>query len=254
MSRQKQLRFAMGWVAVALMATAAACIHRAESAVPKSNLESWGSWAAAFAGRSPDRQAPGSAKSELPPAFLVPAQSTSPDSLAAGKLLVASRSMGDPGFAKTVILLVRYDATGGVLGLVLNRRTDVPISRVLDLKSAKDRADPVYAGGPVESRAVFALFKSPARLDKAENIFGRVYFITDKDVFDHTLSAHPDPAALRVYLGYTGWTQAQLRHEVQVGAWFVLPADDAAVFTSDPDSLWLQMIQRTKSQLAKMGD
>jgi putative AlgH/UPF0301 family transcriptional regulator len=38
---------------------------------------------------------------------------------------------------------------------------------------------------------------------------------------------------------------------VQLGAWFVFPADAAAVFNSDPNSLWLQMIQETELQLAK---
>jgi putative AlgH/UPF0301 family transcriptional regulator len=42
-----------------------------------------------------------------------------------------------------------------------------------------------------------------------------------------------------------------LRAEAQLGAWFVFPADAATVFNSDPDSLWLQMIQKTELQLAK---
>jgi len=58
--------------------------------------------------------------------------------LGIGKLLVASRGLGDPNFAGTAILLIRYDENG-VVGLVLNRRTDVPLSRVLDLKAAKER-------------------------------------------------------------------------------------------------------------------
>ena len=63
---------------------------------------------------------------------------------------MASRDLGDPNFAETVVLLVHYDDEG-VVGLILNRRTDVPLSRVLEgLKAAKDRSDPVYLGGPVE--------------------------------------------------------------------------------------------------------
>ena len=72
----------------------------------------------------------------LPSDFL-PVQSKNGKNLATGKVLVASRNLGDPHFAKSVILLVRYDADG-VLGLVLNRRTDIPLSRVLDsLKGRK---------------------------------------------------------------------------------------------------------------------
>ena len=180
----------------------------------------------------------------------VPVQFRNPDDLAVGKLLVASRGMGDDSFAGTVILLVRFDAERGVQGLVLNRRTDVPISEVIDLKSAKGRSDPVYAGGPVELRQVFALIKSPAKVEKAENVFGRVYLISDKTLFDQTLAAHPAQNAFRVYLGYTGWTAAQLRREVQLGAWSILPGEDAAVFRADPGSLWQEMMQKTKVQVA----
>jgi putative transcriptional regulator len=149
-----------------------------------------------------------------------------------------------------VVLLVRYDEKGA-LGLILNRRTDVPLSRVLDLDAAKNRSDPVYLGGPVGSSAVFALLESSARMEKAENIFDGVYLISDKALFEQTISARPDPGVFHVYLGYAGWTQDQLRTEAQLGAWFVFPADAAKVFNSDPDSLWMQMIQKTELQLAQ---
>ena len=46
-------------------------------------------------------------------------------------MLVASRDLADPNFAKTVILLVHYDEES-VLGLIVNRHTDVPISRLFE--------------------------------------------------------------------------------------------------------------------------
>ena len=187
---------------------------------------------------------------ETLPAVFLPVQSKNAKDLAAGKLLVASRGLADPNFAKTVILLVHYDAQG-VVGLILNRRTDVPLSRVLDLEAAEDRSDPVYLGGPVGPSAAFALFQASAKMEKAENIFGGVYLIADKALFEQTISARPDPSVFHVYLGYAGWTQEQLQTEVQLGAWFVFPPDVATVFNSDPDSLWLQMIQKTELLMAK---
>jgi putative AlgH/UPF0301 family transcriptional regulator len=181
---------------------------------------------------------------------LLPIQFKNPQDLAVGKLLVASRGLGDPDFAETVVLLVRYDEKG-VLGLILNRRTDIPISQVLDLEAAKKRTDPVYLGGPVGPSAVFALLESSARMEKAEKIFGNVYLISDKELFEQAISARPDPGVFHVYLGYAGWTQDQLRAETRSGAWFILPADAATVFTTDPDSLWRQMIKKTELQLAK---
>jgi putative AlgH/UPF0301 family transcriptional regulator len=188
-------------------------------------------------------------KGDLPALFL-PIQFKNPKDLGVGKLLVASRGMGDPNFAQTVVLLVHYDENG-VVGVVLNRRTDVPLSRVLDLEAAKDRTDPVYLGGPVGLSALVALFQSSVRINKAENIFGSVYLISDKLNMDQVVMARPDPGVFHVYVGYAGWTPDQLRAEVQLGAWFIFPADTDSVFNSDPNSLWPQMIQKTELKLAK---
>ena len=51
----------------------------------------------------------------------VPQGGDRPDAASlAGQIVVASRGMGDPRFAETVILIVRHDATGA-LGIVINR-------------------------------------------------------------------------------------------------------------------------------------
>jgi len=190
-------------------------------------------------------------QSAISPAVFLPIQSKKAEALGAGKLLVASRGLGDPNFAETVVLLVHYDAEG-VFGLILNRRSHVPLSRVLEgLKAAKDRSDPVYLGGPVGTAAVFALFQPPAKLEGAEHIFGGVYMISTKPLFEQAISAQPNPGVFHVYLGYAGWTRDQLRKEVELGAWFIFPADAGAVFDSDPDSLWSQMIRKTELKLAK---
>lgn len=191
------------------------------------------------------------AKSEILPAVFLPVQSKNTKDLGAGKLLVASRDLGDPNFAETVILLVHYDEEG-VVGLVLNRRTDVPLSRVLkEPKAAKDRSDKLYLGGPVETPAVFALLQSPAKLEGAQHIFGAVYLISTKALFEQTISARPDPDTFHVYLGYAGWNADQLRKEVELGAWFIFRADAGTVFNSDPDSLWSRMIRKTELNLAE---
>ena len=200
-------------------------------------------------GRSNTRTA-NSAKIEMPPAVFLPVQSRNPRGLGPGKLLVASRELADPNFAETVILLVHYDA-GGVVGLMLNRRTDLPISRVFaQLEAAKGRSDPVYLGGPVETPTVFALLQSAEKLEKAEHVFGSVYWISTKIALEKAISSRPDPGLFHVYLGYAGWTTDQLRNEVRLGGWFIFPADNETVFNANPDSLWRQMIKKTELKMA----
>jgi putative transcriptional regulator len=178
------------------------------------------------------------------------AQSKNPKDLGVSKVLVASRDLGDPNFAKTVILLVHYDADS-VLGLVLNRRTDVPLSKALDgLKVARGRSDSVFLGGPVEVTTVFAMLQSPAKLEGASHVLDEVYLITNKSVLEHTLGTRPDPGVFHIYLGYSGWTNDQLRREVEQGAWFIFNANAATVFDADPDALWSRMIRKTEQQMA----
>jgi Uncharacterized ACR, COG1678 len=80
-------------------------------------------------------------KSEIPPAVFVSVQTKDAEHLGVGKLLVASRNLADPNFAKTVILLVHSDDQG-IVGLILNRKTNLALSRVLEgIPGTKDRSD-----------------------------------------------------------------------------------------------------------------
>ena len=173
------------------------------------------------------------------------------DDLAVGKFLVASRDLGDPNFAKTVILLVHYTEDQGAVGLVVNRATDVPISRVFqELKEAKGRTDPVYVGGPVELNSVLALLKTANKPENATRVFGDVYLISNKDPLKATLASGVEASVFHAYVGYAGWSAGQLEHEVELGAWHIMPADAATVFHSDPDSVWPRLIRRTETQVA----
>jgi putative AlgH/UPF0301 family transcriptional regulator len=193
---------------------------------------------------------PSSPTIKTQPAIFLPVQSKNPKELGPGKLLVASRELGDPNFAQTVILLVHYDAES-VVGLMLNRRTDLPISRVLaELEAAKSRSDPVYLGGPVETPTIFALLRSSDKLEGTEHVFGSVYWISTKAALEKTISSRPDPAVFHVYLGYAGWTPDQLKTELRLGGWFIFQADNQTIFNPNPDSLWQEMIKKTELNMA----
>jgi putative transcriptional regulator len=177
------------------------------------------------------------------------AQSTRPADLGAGKLIVASPDLPDPNFAKSVVLLVQYDEDG-VVGLILNRRSKVPISRVLDeLAGAKKRADLVYAGGPVGRTDVLALTRSRPSGD-AKRVFGDVFLVSTREDMEKTFAAATDADGVRVYLGYSGWTGPQLEHELELGAWFIFQGSAKAVFDSDPDSMWERFIRQTEFRVA----
>jgi len=193
---------------------------------------------------------PRAAESRRSPVFL-PVQSRNQKDLGPGKLLVASRQLADPNFAETVILLVHFDPQG-VVGLMLNRRTELPISKVFaQLNAAKDVSDPVYLGGPVDTPTVFALLQSPGKIEGAEQVSGDVYWLSSKIALEKAVSSRPDPGVFHVYLGYAGWTPEQLKNEVRLGGWFIFPGDDQSVFNANPNTLWRQMIKKTELKMAE---
>ena len=259
MSRHKLRFFAISAVIAGLTVVVRSDSHVEEAALPRPSPDQYGRASAAGASLWPGGQprqlviSQFSTKSEVPTGRLLPVQTRNHEDLGVGKLLVANRDLGDPNFDQTVVLLVQQDAHG-MAGLILNRRTNVPLSRVLkNLKAAKDRSDPVYMGGPVDTTSMFALLMSPTKVKGAERVFGGVYLISAKDLFEQTLSSRPNPAVFHVYLGYAGWTNEQLRREIELGAWFIFPGNARTVFNSDPDSLWPQMIRKTELKLASQS-
>jgi len=178
-------------------------------------------------------------------------QSTSSGDLGVGKLLVSSRGLGDPNFAESVVLLIQYDQHGAV-GLMINRRTEATISRVLkDLDTAKRGSDEVYIGGPVQLDVVLALLKSPKKPDEAAFVLNNVYVVSAKPSLEKAMAASSGANDLRVYLGYCGWGGGQLENELRLGGWWIFSGDAGAVFDPHPDTLWSRLITRTEQEIAE---
>jgi putative AlgH/UPF0301 family transcriptional regulator len=187
----------------------------------------------------------------LSAAVNAPAQSRLVRDLALGKLLVAPKDLPDPSFAQTVILLVQFDKDGAV-GLMINRRTKIPISRALaEIQTAQNKSDPMYVGGPVELNGVLALLRAGTQPRETARVTGDVYLAASRAVLEKTLAAGTGPAQFRVYLGYCGWAAGQLQNEVDLGGWYIFSGTADLVFDSDPATLWTRLIARTEQRIAR---
>lgn len=182
----------------------------------------------------------------LASACCLAAQSKSPEDLAAGKILVASRDVGDPLFQESVILLVRYNETG-VLGLMVNRKTKVTISRALSqVKGAAGHSDPVFVGGPVQLDTVFALSRARRKPEGATEVFGDIYFIASGTALERALRGTSVRSGLRVYFGYCGWAPDQLENEVRDGRWYIFNRSQDLAFDAKPATLWSRLISKAE--------
>ena len=182
--------------------------------------------------------------------LILPAQSKRTEDLAVGKLLVTPRDAPDPAFAESVILMVHYDHESAV-GLMINRRTTIPLSRALhSLKGAGQRSDPAYIGGPVETGTAMALFRSGTKPDSGARVLDKIYLIPSQPALESALAGGKNADDLRVYVGYCGWGPGQLDNETRLGAWYILDGNAALIFDSNPDTMWSRLISRTESRIA----
>lgn len=164
-----------------------------------------------------------------------------------GALLYASPDLGDPNFAKSVVLLVRYEAGAGAMGLIVNRPTRLPVAEALaDVKGAKDFRLPLYFGGPVSPEGVLSLVRAPRAPASMERVLENVYLAQRLEDLAAALSREGAEERVRVYAGYAGWAPGQLEHELQMGAWVVRRGDPDKVFARDPARLWPEVHQLLK--------
>ena len=156
----------------------------------------------------------------------------------AGQLLVASDQMGDPNFARTVVLVLHNDQKG-TLGVMINRPTTVEQAKNFpDLDYLHEPTARIWFGGPVAPTRILILLRDPPEiLPKAAPVYEDVVVSADPDFLRGNESAAAK-GKLRVYAGHAEWGPGQLDHEISAGDWHVVAGNAALVFTAKPLKLW----------------
>lgn len=162
----------------------------------------------------------------------------------AGQFLVATDTLRDPRFARTVIYMVRHDATGA-MGLVVNRPVrDMPLGPLLRKFGRDDRGVTgtvrAHYGGPVEIGQGFLLHTAEYATEGTERVAGDIAMTPTPGVLtalgDIARGAGPRKSLFAI--GYAGWAPGQLEGEIERGAWITVPADEALLFDEDPARKW----------------
>lgn len=180
-----------------------------------------------------------------------PAGNPQPNSLA-GQLLVASPSMTDPRFFRSVILVVRHDRNGA-FGLVINR--PVGERRVADLLDAigdngagATGTVRIFAGGPVEPKAAFVIHSADYHRAETIDIDGHVAVTSSHEIL-HDVASGQGPKQSLIAFGYAGWRTGQLEDELKQGAWYTASQDQKLIFEDDRDKVWDDAMTRRTQDL-----
>ena len=155
----------------------------------------------------------------------------------AGRLLVATPTLSDPNFSRSVVAVLEHDAAEGSVGVIVNRPTDIDVVDYLPwLEDVTCRPPVVFVGGPVQREIAIGVHRvhdaGPAIVEDLED---------------------PPGAPLRVFSGYAGWGAGQLEAELDEGSWIVAEQETSDAFDPDPATLWRRVLQRQRGPVAMLA-
>ncbi|SRR6266545_3809616 len=168
------------------------------------------------------------------------AQAPAPVSLV-GQLLVASPSMADPRFDRTVILMVRHNKEGA-FGIVVNRPLgERPLAGLLEMLGEKDATVAgkvrIFAGGPVQPELGFVIHSTDYHGPGTIDINARVAMTSTREIL-RDIGNGKGPKQSLIAFGYAGWAPGQLEGELARRDWSIAPGEPKLIFDEDRDKVW----------------
>lgn len=155
---------------------------------------------------------------------------------ARGKILISEPFLADTTFNRSVVLLVDHSEEGS-MGIILNKRLPIMVNEVVkEFKYLNDI--PLCKGGPVGTDTLFYLH----RLDDVRGAYpiGNGMFLNGdfNAIKRYVLQGNPVEGNIRFFLGYSGWDNAQLKHEIDEDTWLVGASDAESLMTVPVNEMW----------------
>jgi putative transcriptional regulator len=169
-----------------------------------------------------------------------------------GQLLVASPKIRDRRFKKTVVYLVKHNATsayGIIINKIIGKQEMVKLMENLGLSQQKAAGSMnVHYGGPVRPTGAFMLHSSDYKGAKSRAVDSAISFTTDISIL-HAIAEKKGPKNFLLALGYAGWGSGQLGDEVARGDWSLTQATTDIVFGDKHGDIWERLVDASQVPL-----
>ena len=170
--------------------------------------------------------------------------------LAPGILLIADPFLKDPNFLRTVVFLCEHKDEGS-FGFVLNRQYENSLDELIpELEGHKI---PVYYGGPVQLDSIHFVHQYPNEIPGGQEVIKGVYWGGDFEaVVNFIKKGDFDSNKIRFYIGYSGWTENQLKEEMNEKTWLTVKASRKLVFHKDHTEIWKDSLKHLGGEYEMM--
>ncbi len=164
----------------------------------------------------------------------------------AGALLAAWPGMNDPNFSRAVLLVCQHSEQGAY-GLVLYRSLELTVDKLLpDHDLLGSSKTPVFLGGPVDHSRLQFVHMIPGRIPGGHEICTGLWLGGELDALAEVLTeaerGEISEPAVRLFLGYAGWSPGQLERELSEGSWLPAPLATQFVFQAEGEEAWSSIV------------
>ena len=165
-----------------------------------------------------------------------------------GQLLIASPSLLESFFTRTVILMLDHNEEGAA-GVVLNRPTEATVADIAEtvFSESFDWPKQLNLGGPV-SGPLMVLHESEDLAD--QEVFEGLYNTVEASKVRQVVMARVEPSL--ILANYAGWGPGQLEGEFGVDSWLTLTATRDYVFWDGIRDLWDVVVKAVNAR--KLSD
>ncbi len=168
-------------------------------------------------------------------------------------LLVARKDLPDPFFRDSVVLVTHRGGRTPV-GVIINRPTDVPLSRAApDYEGTPGKSQQIFFGGPVSAERLVVIFSDATKPGDAIEILEGVFMSSSREVIREVLGREKPVKDLRLFAGHASWAPGQLEREVARGDWYLIRAEASSIFDARPEEMWKRLERRATTKMLRYG-
>jgi putative transcriptional regulator len=181
-----------------------------------------------------------------------------------GQMLIATPTMQDERFARSLIYMCAHSSEGA-MGIIVNHpAANINFSDLLvqldvipaaDLIQLPTRAEAVKVlkGGPVETGRGFVLHSADFFIENSTLPIDEGVCLTATLDILKAIARGKGPASAVLALGYAGWAPGQLETEIQSNGWLHCPADPDLIFGTDIEGKYFSALRKIGIEIGNLS-
>lgn len=153
-----------------------------------------------------------------------------------GRVLISDPFKSSEYFERSVVYLCEHNENSS-FGFVLNKTISVGIEGLNEVFNHQ----PVKAfkGGPCEENSLFFLHSFGDKIKDSQLVSNDIYLGSNfNDLYEIMTPELLEEGAIKLFIGYSGWSEGQLEAEIEQNAWVVAEVEDNAEVMLNRGDLW----------------